>query len=319
MQIHTNTNQKELKSHGDYTFPLHLSDERLSSYESGSFLWHWHPEVELTLVLEGTILYQINETLYCLTAGEALFCNANTLHTGHMKEGQDCIYFSVTFHPRLLYGFENSLLCTRYIQTICEDTSFPSLHFMPDIPWKKRVIDLLSRIYEIHHTETPSKELKLQILLLQIWVEIFEHKQSVPSVSESTNKQMERIRTILSYIHTHYMEKITLNDIASSINLCRSECCRLFKSHMKESLFRYLLNFRIEQSLPLLNDTDQSVTEVAEKVGFSNPCYFTKIFREQKGCSPTQYRKKMASHLLLCRSEIPAQDDGKPQRQDDSF
>lgn len=298
MQIHTNNNQKELKSHGDYTFPLCLSDERLSSYESGSFLWHWHPEVELTLILEGTILYQINETMYSLKAGEALFCNANTLHTGHMDDGQDCIYFSVTFHPRLLYGFENSLIYTHYVQTICEDPGFPSLHFRPDVPWQQNVIDSMFEIYTIHQEDIPAKELKLQILLLQIWIKIFEHKQTVPPVSPSTNKQMERIRTILSYIHTHYAEKITLEDIASSINLCKSECCRLFKSHMKESLFNYLLSFRIEQSLPLLHNTDESITEIAEKTGFSNPCYFTKIFREHKGCSPSQYRKKCADSTV---------------------
>lgn len=293
MQIHINRNQKELKLHGDYAFPLHLSDERLSSYESGSFLWHWHPEIELTLILEGTILYQINETTYSLKKGEALFCNANTLHTGHMDHGQDCIYFSVTFHPRLLYGFENSLIYTHYVQTVCEDSSFPSLLFRPEVIWQKNVIQYLYEIYTLHHTEVSSKELKLQILLLQIWNEIFEHKQTVPAVSASSNKQMERIRTILSYLHTHYAEKITLEDIASSINLCKSECCRLFKSHMKESLFRYLLNFRIEQSLPLLSTTDKSITEIAESTGFSNPCYFTKIFREHKGCSPSEYRKKL--------------------------
>ncbi|MCI7813100.1 MAG: AraC family transcriptional regulator [Lachnospiraceae bacterium] len=306
MQIHTNNDQKELKLHGDYTFPLCLSDERLSSYESGSFLWHWHPEVELTLIVEGTILYQINEATYCLHAGEALFCNANTLHAGHMDRGQDCVYFSVTFHPRLLYGFENSLLYTHYVQTICEDPAFPSLCFCPDVPWQKEVIDAMYEIYSIHHHGAVAKELKLQILLLQIWTKIFEHRQTVPPVPLSTSRQRERIRAILSYIHANYAEKITLEDIASSINLCKSECCRLFKSQMKESLFNYLLSFRIEQSLPLLSGTDKSITEIAEKTGFSNPCYFTKIFRERKGCSPSEYRKKSSALSLSTPSSDTA-------------
>ena len=311
MQIHTNNNQKELKSHGDYTFPLNLSDERLSAYESGSFLWHWHAEIELTLVLAGTIVYQINDTTYLLHKGDALFCNANTLHTGHMDHGQDCLYFSVTFHPRLLYGFENSLLYTRYVRTICEDSAFPSLRFHADIPWQKNVIDTLYQIYTVHHGDVPAKELKLQILLLQIWDEIFEHRQTIPSSFHPVNKQIERIRTILSYIHAHYMEKITLDDIASSINLCKSECCRVFKNHMKESLFNYLLHFRIEQSLPLSSSTDQSITEIAEKTGFSNPCYFTKIFRKHKGCSPTQYRKKYGSASFI---SLPSDTGAVPQK-----
>lgn len=53
MQIITDQLQKELKEHGNYQFPILVSEERLSRYESGAFLWHWHPEPEITLVQEG--------------------------------------------------------------------------------------------------------------------------------------------------------------------------------------------------------------------------------------------------------------------------
>ena len=48
MQIITDPAGKELKKHGDSSFPFLVSYERLSGYETGSFLWHWHPEIELT-------------------------------------------------------------------------------------------------------------------------------------------------------------------------------------------------------------------------------------------------------------------------------
>ena len=51
MQIITNNAGKELKKHGDSAFPFLVSYERLSGYETGSFLWHWHPEIELTYIL----------------------------------------------------------------------------------------------------------------------------------------------------------------------------------------------------------------------------------------------------------------------------
>ena len=60
MQIITNNAGKELKKHGDNAFPFLVSYERLSGYETGSFLWHWHPEIELTYVKKGEVPSSIN-------------------------------------------------------------------------------------------------------------------------------------------------------------------------------------------------------------------------------------------------------------------
>ncbi len=88
MQIITNRSQKELKEHGSYQFPILVSRERLSGYDTGAFFWHWHPEVELTLVTEGMIEYHVNGSVFILKKGQALFGNANSLHSGNMVDGQ---------------------------------------------------------------------------------------------------------------------------------------------------------------------------------------------------------------------------------------
>ena len=50
--------------------------------------------------------------------GEGIFCNSNALHAGYMIDDQDCNYISVTFHPKFIYGYENSILQTKYVDFI---------------------------------------------------------------------------------------------------------------------------------------------------------------------------------------------------------
>ena len=100
-EIITDGSQKELKKHGSDEFPLLVSYEKLSGYKSGSFLWHWHPEIEITLVLDGQILYKVNQCTYHMKAGDILLGNANVLHAGFMEDMKDGKYVSITFCQRL--------------------------------------------------------------------------------------------------------------------------------------------------------------------------------------------------------------------------
>ena len=84
MQLKIDQEQKEIKSHGSYAFPVLISYERLSYFDTGEFPWHWHPEIELTLVLEGRISYQVNDSLYELKEGE---CSWPSWNMPVMRQG----------------------------------------------------------------------------------------------------------------------------------------------------------------------------------------------------------------------------------------
>lgn len=293
MQIQINQDQKEMKEHGNFPFPVLVSDEILSRYESGAFMWHWHPEIEFTLVVSGEILYRINQSDFHLKSGQALFGNTNTLHTGHMLHGLDCHYISLTFDPKLIYGYEKSLLHTKYVAPLLQNPKLSSICFDLQEAWHHDVIDALVRIHHLSRQKEDFFEMKIQVILHQLWLIILEHYSDLLNDDNYINeKNLDRLKTILSFIQENYAAKISLEDIAGSIHLCKSECCRLFKKHMHESLFDYLLRYRIEKSLPHLMNPDCSITEAAFQVGFADSNYFSKVFRKCMGCTPTKYRSR---------------------------
>lgn len=291
MQIQTDRRRRELKVHGTYEFPVLVSHEYLSRFERRTFHWHWHTEIEWTYVLKGEICYQVNESQYLLKAGEGLFCNTNMMHTGGPVNDEDCHYVSITFHPRLLSGYPDSFLQKHYMNAMAEASALASFPLSPQIAWQEQVLEKLSAIEGLYFGDEANYDFRIYLLLMEIWLLVYEHRQeSILAAPEGKN--MMRLKAILSYIQTHYQEKITLDEIAAEINICTGECCRFFKKHMNQSLFEYILDYRISKSLPLLTQ-DKSITEIGEQCGFTSPAYFTKVFRERMGCSPREYRKKM--------------------------
>ncbi len=293
MQLQTNSERRELKSHGSWAFPVFISNERVLSYERGAFSWHWHPEIELTLFLEGEMEYQVNDRLYHFCAGQGLFCNRNALHTGHTADGGDCRYLSVTFHPRMIYGFEGSAIERDFVAPILQDPSFGSLPLTGEEAWERDILEALRQLRQIHETQDVKQALTVERKLLEIWDLIYTYGWSRRETRQTAGgeRDVERIRAALDYLHGHYAEHVTLEEVADQMNLCRSESCRFFRKYMKQSVFDYLQNYRVEKSLGLLAREEHSITEVALMCGFASPAYFTKIFRRQMKCTPMVYRK----------------------------
>ena len=290
MQIITNQFQKELKQHGNEQFPFLVSYQKLSEYESGSFMWHWHPEIEITYVQKGTMCYKVNHMVYHLKEGDIVFNNSGALHSGTMENQKDCAYIPVTFDSRLIYGFFQSTVNSKYVDPVIQDSMLPAICIDQSEPWHKPFREYLLRIIDLDEKKPDFYELDITICLQSMWRLLLEHITYEPQASRENSLEYDRIKKILSYIEENYQNKITLNDIAGHIHLCESECTRLFKRHMKTTLFAFLQEYRIERSLEFLQD-DQPVSAVADKAGFSDPNYYSKVFAKIKGCSPREYRK----------------------------
>lgn len=291
MELRIDEQGKELKYHGTYGFPVNVGRKRVSSYATGSFPWHWHDEVEFTLVFSGAMEYRVNESGYVLRAGEGLFCNADALHTGGRCPGEkapDCDYVSITVHPRFLYGYEGSVLRTKYVAGV----AVSSVHLTGAVPWQNEALASLQEIYRFLLEKPELYELSVQRLFLDIWAGLYRHHASeAENAPIEDPEKLQRLRVLLSFLHSHYQERLTLEDAARQVNLSKSECCRFFKKQMGLSIFDYLLDYRVGQSLKLLK-SGKTVAEAAAGAGFSSPAYFAKVFRAHTGRSPREYRRE---------------------------
>jgi AraC family transcriptional regulator, melibiose operon regulatory protein len=292
-RLNIGENLMEETLHGDYTFPLYISHEIISDYEQNRFECHWHSELEFTVFVDGMMEYQVNDSIYNVRAGCGRFVNKNCLHTGWLYKDTDCAYTVITIKPELIFGYENSVIETRYISPLIESQQFPSLCLDAKNKSHQRMINLLLEVNTLYAKKPTCFELQIKSKLCELWIILFQEFQSITSGKDSSfSKDIPRLKQVLHYIQQNYRNKLTLDEMALSCNISKSECCRFFKKVMRQTPFEYLLKYRIQKSIPLILGNELNITEVSEAVGFVSASYYSEIFRRFMYCSPTEYRKQ---------------------------
>lgn len=95
---------------------------------------------------------------------------------------------------------------------------------------------------------------------------------------------------VRSYISQNYGSKIHLDELCSSFYCSRATLTSSFRKVYGQSITEYLTHIRLEQSRKLLRESELSIQEIAEKCGFTDQNYFTKVFRKAEEITPSQYR-----------------------------
>ena len=100
------------------------------------------------------------------------------------------------------------------------------------------------------------------------------------------------LRKVIRYIKNNYMNKITLDEIADHVYMSKSYISRLFNEGVGMSISAYINKTRVEKSKGLLKNTDLSIAEIANLMGFEDQSYFAKQFKSEIGISPKEFREK---------------------------
>ena len=143
-------------------------------------------------------------------------------------------------------------------------------------------------IHELQTCRTGFEEL-LEMYLRQVFLLVQRSWQErKPTVNSYLAEEMEYARR---YFNEHYNEPINIEEYAQSRGMSVSWFLRNFKQVTMKSPMQYILSIRISNAVSLLETTDYNVAEIAAIIGYDNPLYFSRIFRKQKGLSPSDFRK----------------------------
>ncbi len=108
------------------------------------------------------------------------------------------------------------------------------------------------------------------------------------------NKQGTRmVSAVKQYIHEHYAERITLQEVADAVSMSRTYLASLFKQETGMTILHYVVLVRMEEAKKLLLTTPMKVYEISASVGYEDSIHFSKLFKDHYGLNPLEYKKRL--------------------------
>lgn len=252
--------------------------------------WHWHEELELSYVTAGSLRVSVSGRSYVFQQGEGFYINTNVLHTMESADPQTPVKWdSHMFHSVFLGGTYRSIFETKYMDPVLKNRKVELVEFRGETDNQRRLLELLPQISREQDAE--NHEFLTRNTLSMIWLLLMQEIKELENNARFFKPiNQERIQIMLSFIHQHYAEKLTLDQIAASAMVSKRECLRCFQACIQKTPFAYLIDYRIQMAERLLRASPLTVTQIALETGFNNSAYFTKIFKELRGMTPSQYR-----------------------------
>lgn len=285
----TDENNRELTRHGTALFPIAAYHDNL---QIEIVPWHWHDELELFFVETGTTVVHVASEEFIIKKGDGMFINAGVLHEAHNINDDPCRFHSLVFHPRLVFGDINSIFWTKYVEPVITNSSYKYLLLHQKIDWQSKILCEVETSYDAIKNENFGYEFQVRDILSKILLSLFYYKPAAEKLpTEGQLRQDERLKTMLSFIRSHYEAPLTVRDIAAAANISERECLRCFNKTIGKPPIQYLKHYRLQRATDLLIHSDEKITDIALLCGLTDSSYFIKLFHEANGCTPAQFRE----------------------------
>lgn len=285
-----NSDSSETVAYNTPLFPAYAAYGFLSTYPDYSCVSHWHKDLEFILVKKGAMTYNVNGRLIELKEGSGILVNSYQLHYGFSPEHNECEFVCILLSPELLQV--NNWFYQNFIEPFTENSVYPYL-YLNRSGWMASIMEKLDKIYN-SFGKAPAKPLSYFELIndfFMIMETLYENLDIENQTQKPEPSDLASLRNMMTYIEEHYMERITLADIALSGACCKSKCSLLFKKYLRDTPITYTTKLRLKKSLSTLLGSNSNISTIAYEYGFNGASYYCETFKKYYGMPPLIYKK----------------------------
>lgn len=256
--------------------------------------WHYHPELELTLITKSGGIRFVGDCVEQFEEGDLVLLGSNLPHYWrnseeyyHGNSSQYAEAYILRFRIDLIERMILEIPETKKISQLLEKTS-RGLWFGKEIA--KKVQPLFVKMLQSSGTERIIGFLETMHQLSITGDYKILSSKSFSGIHSRIDS--DRINKVLTYINDNLPENIPLDVIAAHVNMNSTAFCRYIKAQTNKTFVELLNDIRISNAYWLLLNSNQNISEISYECGFRNVTHFNYIFRKIAGQSPSSYRKK---------------------------
>ena len=255
-----------------------------------------HDFWELVYVDRGEVSIHADEKEYLLKAGEMAFHRPNEYHSVRPNGHRTAAIIVIAFvcHSEAMSALEQRIVhlgleeqqCLSAIVREAEDTFVYFENRPPNIRLVRR------------EDAPPGAEQIIRSSLEQLLIHVLRRDEKIHVSarligSNATNHHAALAERAKHYLQDHYAERITLPDVAASLNVSVSLLKHVFREQTGDSVVGYLTDLRIREAKRLIREKQYNFTQIADHVGYESIYYFSSRFKRATGMTPTEYARSL--------------------------
>lgn len=251
--------------------------------ENSLFLsaFHIHSEIEIIYVINGTLTCRYNNKEKTLTKSDIIIFNKNSIHeTEATKETklyamQIPIEFFISDNSQLLYALTDTL------DVLCLEEGNPEYNEIKEYMEK----------FSLHTKKEENLPREYTLGYAYLIISFLKKINMISTFENKNDENIPKLLPALNFMRENYKEKITVLEIAKTVNFNTNYFERLFKKTFNVTVVEYINDLRINKAVKLLFTTNKKLTEISDICGFSSPAHFNMIFKKKYKMPPSVYKK----------------------------
>jgi AraC-like DNA-binding protein len=284
----------DYSSYEVYPFENSSTFNMSTGYSERSYQPHWHSYGEIIMVGPGKKnIYTVGKNTYELVPDDFLLVWPMEMHSIIDADRKDALVIQFS------NAFINSLFDLRRIMHLYRNLHIICIHAHPELAAKQKVIAM--KMKEIFFSDATDRELRCCMLLMEFMMNLDEYRTELsPELGEADrygyeDDVMRRMISVTDYIKNNLTaDDLSQGTMAEMAGISRDYFSRIFKNVTGMNYSKWLNMIRLEKATELLTDEERSLTEVAMLSGFQSIPSFNRVFHEEKGMAPGEFRSLFA-------------------------